>query len=191
MSEAQEILKGVEEQLQQLTIISETATSNPRSGPMQHKQPVASLRIPNQFYVLTDRNNCLEKIVGTSVSKHLEMVNTIIESGAVKIHSNAATVEERLKRESYRYAYVAIQLAAIYTMHLYHHNRFLKMYRNPKKGGAYRKKLIAGHTNMLLFEGEVESSNACIVAQPWRNKKTRMYISTSSYIYVYTILLAK
>ena len=30
------------------------------------------------------------------------------------------------------------------------------MYRNPKKGGTYRKKLLEGHKNMLLFKEEVE-----------------------------------
>ena len=64
--------------------------------------------------MLSDRKNCLEKIVGTSVSKHLEMANTIIESGAVKIHSHAATVEERFKRESYRYAYICSYTAGSY-----------------------------------------------------------------------------
>ena len=102
MSQEEKILQSIEEQLHQLTIVSEGATNNPRSGAMQHMQPVASIRIPNQFYVLADRKVCLEKIVGTSVSKHLEMANAIIEAGGVKIQSNATTAEERLKRESYR-----------------------------------------------------------------------------------------
>ena len=96
------ILLKVEERLQQLTIVSETAASNPRCGAMQHKQPVASLRIPNQFYLLSDRKNCLEKLLGTSISKHLDMANPVIEAGQVKIISTATAVEERFKRESYR-----------------------------------------------------------------------------------------
>lgn len=108
MSEEQKkILQSIDEQLQQLAIISETAICSPRRG----AQPVAaSLRIPNKFYVVSDSKNCLEKIVGTSVSKHLEMANSIIEAGGVKIHNNATAVEERLKRESKRY---------IYNYHLY------------------------------------------------------------------------
>ena len=30
------------------------------------------------------------------------------------------------------------------------------MYRNPRKGGTYRKKLLDGHQNMLLLKEEVE-----------------------------------
>ena len=82
--------------------VSESATSNPRCGAMQHMQPVASLRISNQFYVLTERINCLEKLLGTSVSKHLDIVNPLIQAGGVKIINTATTVEERFKRESYR-----------------------------------------------------------------------------------------
>ena len=78
------------------------AASNPRSGAMQHMQPVASLRIPNEYYLLSDRKNSLEQLLGTSVSKHLDMTNAIIEAGEVKIISTATTVEERIKRESYR-----------------------------------------------------------------------------------------
>ena len=103
MSEEQKkILQDVEEKLQQLTIVSESAASNPRSGAMQHMQPVASLRIPNEYYLLSDRNNSLEQLLGTSVSKHLDMTNAIIEAGEVKIISTTTTVEERIKRESYR-----------------------------------------------------------------------------------------
>lgn len=103
MSEEQRrILQDVEEKLLQLTIVSESVSSNPRSGAMQHMQPVASLRIPNQFYLLSDRKNCLEKLLGTSVSKHLDMANVIIEAEELKIISAATAVEERLKRESYR-----------------------------------------------------------------------------------------
>jgi len=103
MSEEQKkILQDVEEKLQQLTIVSENAASNPRSDAMQHMQPVTSLRIPNQFYLLLDRKNCLEKLLGASVSKHLDMANAIIEAGEVKIISSATAVEERFERESYR-----------------------------------------------------------------------------------------
>ena len=38
------------------------------------------------------------------------------------------------------------------------------MYRSPKKGGAYRKNLLKNHTNMLLFQGEIEA-NTCQVTQ--------------------------
>ena len=104
--EQKKILQDVEEKLQQLTIVSESAANNRRSGAMQHMQPVASLRIPNQFYLLLDRKNCLEKLLSASVSKHLDMANAIIEAGdldsEVKIISTATAVEERLKRESYR-----------------------------------------------------------------------------------------
>ena len=103
MSEEQKkILQDVEEKLQQLTIVSESAASNPHSGAMQHRQPVASLRIRNEYYLLSDRKNSLEQLLGTSVSKHLDMTNAIIEAGEVKIISTATTVEERIKRESYR-----------------------------------------------------------------------------------------
>ena len=102
MSEEQKILQDVEEKLQQLTIVSESAASNRRCGALQHMQPVVSLRIPNQFYLLTDRKNCLEKLLGTSVSKHLDMANSMIQAGEVKIMSTATAVEERFKRESYR-----------------------------------------------------------------------------------------
>ena len=103
MSEEQKkILENVKEKLLQLTIVSKSVTSNPRCGAMQYMQPVASLRIPNQFYVLTDRINCLEKLLGTSVSKHLDMANPLIQAGGVTIVSTATAVEERFKRESHR-----------------------------------------------------------------------------------------
>lgn len=104
MSEEQKkILESIEEQLQQLTIASETATCNCRNGAIWDMHPVALLKIPNEFYVLSDRKNCLERILGTSVSKHLEMANAIIEAGDAKISSTANTVEKRLERESSRY----------------------------------------------------------------------------------------
>ena len=56
MSEEQKkILESIEEQLQQLTIVSETATCNPRNGAIRDMHPVVSLKIPNEFYVLSDR----------------------------------------------------------------------------------------------------------------------------------------
>ena len=60
--------------------------------------------IPNQFYILADRINCLEKMIGASISKCLEMANSIIEAGGtvVKISSTATGVEIRLERESNR-----------------------------------------------------------------------------------------
>ena len=30
------------------------------------------------------------------------------------------------------------------------------MYRDPKKGGTFRKNVLMRHTNMLLFKGETE-----------------------------------
>jgi len=59
------------------------------------------------FYILADRNNCLEKMIGTSISERLEMANGIIsETGGTKIRSTvkstATTVDTRLKRESNR-----------------------------------------------------------------------------------------
>ena len=113
MSEEQEILQSIDEQLQQIVIVSEAATCNHRCGAMRDMQPIASLRIPNKFYVLSDRKNCLEEIVGTSVSKHLEIANSIIDAGGVKIRSSASTVEERLKGESTRYSYIAMTILCI------------------------------------------------------------------------------
>ena len=105
MSENLELLQSVQKHLQELSIVCEPPTSNnPRSIAMQHMDPITSLRIPNQFYVLADRINCLEKMIGASVSKRLEMANSIIEAGgtAVKISSTATGVETRLERESNR-----------------------------------------------------------------------------------------
>ena len=96
-------LKKIDKELQQLTIVVEAPTNNPRSGALDHKQPVASLQIPKKFFLLLDRKNCLEKLLGTSVSKHSEMANSIIEGGGMKIGNNATTAEERLKRQSARY----------------------------------------------------------------------------------------
>ena len=97
------MLQSIEKQLQELTIVCDTSTSsNPRSSAMQHKDPVASLQIPNKFYVFADRKNTLEKMIGASVSKRLEMANGIIEAGEIKISSTATTVETRLERESNR-----------------------------------------------------------------------------------------
>ena len=101
--ELRSILQSIEEQLQELTIVCNISTdSNPRSSAMQHMDWVASLQIPNMFYVLTDRKICLEKMIGASVSKRLEMANGIIKAGGTKIRSTATAVEVRLERESNR-----------------------------------------------------------------------------------------
>ena len=104
------LLEEIDKELQQLTIIVEAPTNNPRSGALDHKQPVASLQIPNKFFLLLDRKNCLEKLLGTSVSKHSEIANFIIEAGGMKIGKNATTAEERLKRQSTRYIYSYVWL---------------------------------------------------------------------------------
>ena len=104
--EQRSLLQRIYEQLNELSIVCEppTSCSNPRTVPMQHMDPVTSLRIPNRFYLLADRKNCLEKMIGASVSKRLEMANSIIEAGgaAVKISATATSVETRLERESNR-----------------------------------------------------------------------------------------
>ena len=52
-----------------------------------------------EHQLVSDKKNCLEKLLGTSVSKHSEMANSIIESAdRMKIGNKATTVEERLKR---------------------------------------------------------------------------------------------
>ena len=56
-------------------------------------------------------------------------------------------------------SYVAIALF------IFHH-WFLKMYRSPKKGGAYRKNLLKNYTNMLLFQGEIEANTCQVTPQP-------------------------
>ena len=97
------LLEKIEEELQQLIIVVEAPTKHRRSGDLDHKQPVASLQIPNKFFLLSDKKNCLEKLLGTSVSKHSEMANSIIESAdRMKIGNKATTAEERLKRQSAR-----------------------------------------------------------------------------------------
>ena len=106
MSEVPELLQSVQKHLQELSIVCEppSTSNNLRSIAMQHMDPITSLRIPNQFYVLADRINCLEKMIGASISKRLEMANSIIEAGgtAVKISNTATSVETRLERESNR-----------------------------------------------------------------------------------------
>lgn len=99
-----ELLQSIDEQLQELTIVCESAKSNSRSiaCAMQHKDPVVTLVIPNKFYLLADSKNALEKTIGASVSKRLEMANEIIETGGINISTTAATVETRLERESNR-----------------------------------------------------------------------------------------
>jgi len=98
------LLEKIDEELQKITIVVEAPTNNPRSGALDFKQPVASLKIPNNFFLLVDRKNCLEKLLGTSASKHLENANSIIEAaGGMKIGKNATTAEERFKRQSTRY----------------------------------------------------------------------------------------
>ena len=57
----------------------------------------------------------------------------------------------------------------------YFHHRFLKMYKNPKKGDSYRKNLLARHTNMLLFQGEVETIVGQVTQQ--LGVKGTMYIA--------------
>ena len=69
--EQQSLLQRIYEQLNELSIVCEPPTSciNPRSVAMrQHTDPVTSLHIPNRFYLLADRKNCLEKMIGASVS---------------------------------------------------------------------------------------------------------------------------
>ena len=51
------------------------------------------------------------------------------------------------------------------------------MYRNPKKGGSYRKNLLARHINMLLFQGEVETIVGQVTQQ--LGVKGTMYIQCS------------
>ena len=53
------------------------------------------------------------------------------------------------------------------------------MYRNPKKVGAYRKNLLVHHTNMRLFQGEIET-NICQVTQQLHVKGTT-YIATTEH----------
>ena len=45
----QTLLKNIDEELQQLTIVVEAPTNNLRSGALDHKQPVASLQIPKKI----------------------------------------------------------------------------------------------------------------------------------------------
>jgi len=53
------------------------------------------------------------------------------------------------------------------------------MYRNPKKGGSYRKNLLAHHTNMLLFQGEIETNNGHVTQQ--LHVKGTMHIATTEH----------
>ena len=84
----------------------EAPTNNPFSGALDHKQLVASLQIPDKFFLSSDKKNCLEKLLGTSVSKHSKMANSIIEGERIKIGNNATMAEERLKRHAARYNYI-------------------------------------------------------------------------------------
>ena len=97
------LLQNTEEQLQKLTIVFCRADSNSRFSAMQHMHPACSLQIPNEFYVLANRKNNLEKMIGVSISKHLEMANEIIQAEGIKISRDASMVETRLERESDRY----------------------------------------------------------------------------------------
>ena len=59
-------------------------------------------------------------------------------------------------------------------IHYHTCKRFLKKYRNPKKGGTYRKGLLEGHTKMLLFNGETEfieaNDNALVFQAQFKGK---------------------
>ena len=57
---------------------------------------------------------------------------------------------------------------------IHYHTQVFKKYRNPRKGGTYRKGLLEGHTKMLLFKGETESikanENASIPQEHFKGK---------------------
>jgi len=56
------------------------------------------------------------------------------------------------------------------------------MYRNPRKGGTYRKKLLEGHKNMLLFKEEAEFAESCQTAE--NSSAPQLLHLTGSYIHI-------
>lgn len=93
----------LEKELQENVITIASANSSPlyTQRCIQKAQPVASLEIPNKLYLLWDRKISLQKKMGVSVSKRLQLLNDRI-GGTIKAKV-IPTVETRLEKESIRW----------------------------------------------------------------------------------------
>ena len=95
------IYEEVEDELKHMPITVAQASSNPvhHRGSILKSQPIASLVIPNKLYLLWDKKVTLQKKLGISVSRHLDLINNSI---AGTIQAKGISVETRLRKESLR-----------------------------------------------------------------------------------------
>lgn len=91
----------LQKEIEEVVVAIETASNSHLSNKtfLSHNRAVASLVIPNKLYLLWDKKITLQKKLGISVSRHLELVNERI---AGTIQANSTAVETRLLKESIR-----------------------------------------------------------------------------------------
>lgn len=128
-------LEELSMEMEPLNIILCKASSHPRYGAMQSKNPVAALEIPNKLILLWERKRNKQGQLCTSVSKHSELVNANIQGGKIPDQLSASALETRLQKQS---SYICRQ-----------HKRL--------RCGS-RIRLEESTTKVLLFEGEIALS---------------------------------
>jgi len=101
-NKSSDLLKSVEEGLNQLTVTSSLPSSHPLYNRMLSQVPIACLKIPNKFYLAADRIYCLRTTLKVRKPSLIELVNTLVEEGSDKISYNASNIEERLQLQSRR-----------------------------------------------------------------------------------------